>query len=173
LRWAIGEAHRRHTPRIDFPDALYRAYTHACLLEDDRPIREALQASRYAIGDEAFVEATVRKLARLRRGRLQDADIALPQVIYTLEQVDAAVAAEFGLRPEALKAHGHTSGVAKVLAVELACRWTGLTHRTIGAHYGGMTSAAVSNIRRKIREGKPTIAKLVEKVSGQLDSRQS
>jgi len=92
----------------------YRAYTHACLLEDDRPIREALQASRYAIGDESFRETTERQLARRRRGRAQDADVALPRLVYTLERIDAVVSAEYGVRAEALKSLGHTAGVRAV-----------------------------------------------------------
>ena len=38
--------------------AQYRAYTQACLLEDDGPILEMMAASRYAIGDGQFVERT-------------------------------------------------------------------------------------------------------------------
>ena len=48
----------------------------------------------------------------------------------------------------------HSSGAAKFLAVELACRLIGATQREIGDRYGGITSAAVSTIRRKIRDGK-------------------
>lgn len=55
---------------------------------------------------------------------------------------------------EELKRHGHSAGVAKFLAVELACRLTGATQREIGEHYGSITSAAVSTLRREIREGK-------------------
>ncbi len=72
------------------------------------------------------------------------------------------VAAHFGVDPEELKRHGHSAGVAKFLAVELACRLTGATQREIGEHYGGITSAAVSTIRRNIREGKYPIAELVD-----------
>jgi hypothetical protein len=79
-------------------------------------------------------------------------------------EVDAAVAAHFGLDTEELKRHGHSAGAAKFLAVELACRLTGVTQREIGEHYGGITSAAVSTIRRKIRDGKYPIAELVDQM---------
>jgi len=112
----------------------YRAYTHTCILDDDRPILEALQASRYAIGSERFVEETERRLGGQRTGRSQDADVALPRAVYPIARIDAAVAAHFGLDAEQLKRHGHSAGEAKFLAVELACRLTGQTQRAVGEH---------------------------------------
>jgi len=44
----------------------YRAYTQACLLEDDGPILEAMAASRYAIGDTRFVERTEQRVESRR-----------------------------------------------------------------------------------------------------------
>jgi len=146
----------------------YRAYTHACILDDDRPILEALKASRYAIGSERFVEETERRLGGLRTGRSQDADVALPRSVCAIAQIDAVVASHFGLDAEQLKRHGHSAGQAKFLAVELACRLTGQTQRAIGEHYGGITSAAVSRIRRKIREGEYPIGELGERIARQL-----
>jgi hypothetical protein len=40
---------------------------------------------------------------------------------------------------------------AKAVAVELACRLSGITQRAIGAHYGGIGAAAVSSIHRKVQ----------------------
>ncbi len=146
----------------------YRAYTHACLLDDDRPILEALKASRYAIGSDRFVEETERRLGGRRTGRSQDADVALPRTVWPIADIDAAVAAHFGLDPKELKRHGHRSGLAKLLAVELACRLTGQTQRAIGEHYGGITSAAVSTIRRKICDGQYPLAELAQKMLREL-----
>ena len=47
-------------------------------------------------------------------------------------------------------------------AVELACRLTGMTQRVIGMLYGGITSAAVSNIRRRLRQGRYPLQEVVE-----------
>ena len=52
------------------------------------------------------------------------------------------------------------SGAAKFLAAELACRLTGATRREIGERCGGLTSAAVGAIRRKVRDGKYPIVNL-------------
>ncbi len=49
-------------------------------------------------------------------------------------------------------------------------RLTGLTHRAIGAHYGGVTPAAVSNIRRRLREGQYPLLGLVDRLKGELAS---
>ena len=48
---------------------------------------------------------------------------------------------------------GRKVGAAKIVAVELACRLTELSQRAIGEHYGGIGSAAVSTIHRKVRNG--------------------
>ena len=140
----------------------YRAYTHACVLEDDGPILAAMAASRYAIGRPEFVEGTERRLAKRRTGRPQDRDLALPRVTIGIENVDQAVLSYYGTTEEALRKKGPGAGPAKFVAVELACRLTGMTQRGIGAHYGGITSAAVSNIRRRLRQGRYPLQDVVE-----------
>ena len=140
--------------RLNTSYALYARYKH-----------------KYAIASDRFVEETERRLAGLRTGRSQDADLALPRTVWPIADIDAAVAAHFGLDPQELKRHGHCSGLAKFLAVELACRLTGQTQRAIGEHYGGITSAAVSTIRRKIREGKYPLADPAEEMVRQLTRR--
>jgi REP element-mobilizing transposase RayT len=129
----------------------YRAYTHACLFEDDAPIIEAMAASRHAIGTTGFVEKTEQTIELRREGRLQDKDIELPRWTVPLEEIDAAVARRFRMKAEQLRAHGHVAGPAKAVAVELACRLSGITQRAIGAHYGGIGAAAVSTIHRKVQ----------------------
>jgi len=140
----------------------YRAYTHACVLEDDGPIVDAMRASHFAIGDESFVEETKKRLQKRRTGTARDQDLALPRVTVDIETVDACVAGHYRIRPEDLFEHGHRAGAAKFVAVELACRLTGMTGRAVGAHYGGISSAAVSVIRRNVREGKYDVAQVVQ-----------
>jgi len=130
----------------------YRAYTQACILEDDRQLRAALQASRYAIGSPDFIDRTARRLQGLRRGRLQDADLGLPRLTVAIERIDRLVAEEFAVESGQLMAHGNRAGEAKRIALELACRLTGWTQRAIGAHYGGISSGAVCMARRKLRD---------------------
>jgi hypothetical protein len=147
-----------------------RAYTHACLIEDDGPIIEAMGVSRCAIGDAGFVELAEQRIEGRRTGRVQDEDLALPHCTVPIVNIDAAVARYYGIAVERLQAHGQSAGVANVAAVELACRLTGLTQRAIGLHYGGITSAAVSTIRRKVREGdyetRPPIEAILPRLTG-------
>ena len=146
----------------------YRAYTHACLLEDDGPILEMMAASRYAIGDAQFVERTEKRVEGQRSGRVQDEDLALPRWTVPVDEIDAAVAKRYGTDVETLQAHGHHAGEAKVVAVELACRLTGLTQRAIGGHYGRISSSAVCAIHRKVREGDYALGPVLEALLGQL-----
>jgi hypothetical protein len=62
----------------------------------------------------------------------------------------------------------HHAGTAKAIAVELACRLTGWTHRAIGANHGGISGAAVSVARRRIREALAAEANLVERLLAEL-----
>lgn len=149
----------------------YLAYTHACIMEDDRQLHEALKASRYAIGGPEFIDRTERQLEQRHSGRIQDADLSLPSPTIDIDRIDALVAAEFGIQPVDLKAHGHRTGAAKRIAIELACRLTGLTQRAIGAHYGGVSSGAVCMARRKLRDQAGDVAKIVERIQKRASSQ--
>ena len=131
----------------------YRAYTHACVMEDDQPVLDAMGASRYAIGEDRFIEKTEARLGEQRTGSVQEKDVALPMVTVDIAMIDACVAQHYRMDAVDLREHGHRAGRAKAVAVELACRLTGLSGRTVGLHYGGISASAVSNIRRKVREG--------------------
>ena len=80
--------------------------------------------------------------------------MALPRRVLSIAEIDEAVTRHFQLAPEDLARHGRSAGAAKIVAVELACRLTELSQRAIGKHYGGVGSAAVSTIHRKVREGR-------------------
>jgi REP element-mobilizing transposase RayT len=146
----------------------YRAYVHACLLDDDQPILSAMSASRYAVGDETFLEQTERLLAGRRACRAQDADLALPKPCVAASRIDTHVAADFHVAREQLHMHGHRGGLAKFAAVELACRLTGLTQRDVGQRYGNITSAAVSIIRRKVRSGQYPLSAVLERLQKKI-----
>jgi hypothetical protein len=139
---STADAGRRH----------YRAYVQACLTQDDRPLRDALRANRYAIGSPAHVKNVEDMLQRQRTGEPKDRDVSFPRPTVELDAIDHEVAAAFGLAPENLRKHGRRAGVAKAVAIELACRLTDLNQRQIGAHYGGITSMAVCMARRRFRE---------------------
>ena len=91
-----------------------------------------------------------------------------PRTVYPIVEVGAAVAAPFAPR------HGGTETPRTILRPgeipggRIGLRLTGATQRVIGEHYGGITSAADSRIRRKIRDGKYPIADLVEQTDRNL-----
>ena len=131
----------------------YRAYVLACLEKNDEELRRLLDRSAYGIGDEAYVEALERELRERRSGEARDRDVAYPKERVALERIDAVVARAYGMEPEALHGHGRRKGVGtgKAVAIELACRLSGLTQRDIGAQYGGISSQAVSVMRTRAR----------------------
>jgi DNA-binding transcriptional ArsR family regulator len=59
-------------------------------------------------------------------------------------------------------------GAAKFVAVELACRLTGMTQRAIGAHYDAISSAGVSNIRRRLRKSEYALSDVVAQLYQQI-----
>jgi len=183
-------------PRIDFPDAVYHVTSRGngrsviFTSDDDRQrflaqLAENLHvggvvlyayvlmdnhASRYAIGETAFVERIENRIESQRTGRAQDQDLALPRWTVPVEEIDEAVARHYGIAVGRLQAHGRSAGAAKITAVALACRLTGSTGQAIGAHYGGISSAAVSTIQRKVRNaGAEAVA--IESLLGSLTGR--
>jgi hypothetical protein len=87
--------------------------------------------------------------------------VDLPGVTVGIEVVDRVVSEHYGMAPTDLAEHGRRVGPAKFVAVELACRMTGASGRAVGQRYGGISSAAVSIIRRKIRQGEYEVAPVV------------
>ena len=87
----------------------------------------------------------------------RDRDVAYPAERMAVEKIDEAVAREFETSAGALRAHGRTkgAGLAKVAAIEWACRLSGLTQRQIGARYGGISSQAVSLARKRAKSRVP------------------
>lgn len=144
----------------------YRAYVRACLLEDDRPMLEAMAASRYAIGSAAFVEKTEDRMEARRSGGVQDRDVDLPRWTVSLEEIDAAVSRRYGVEARVLKTHGHHAGPAKAVAVALASRLANATGRAIGLHYG-ISSSAIGAIHRRLA-GRADVLEAVESLAQQL-----
>jgi putative transposase len=146
----------------------YRAFVEQCLLADDEAALQLMTASRYAIGGDRFVERTEAAIERRRTGGDADRDLDLPRCVFPIVAIDKAVAAHFGIERDDLARHGRSAGAAKLVAVELACRLTGLSQRSIGLHYGGIGSAAVSTIHRKARDGRDDITSSLSAVLRKL-----
>lgn len=142
----------------------YRGYVRACVMKDDQPMLDAMRANRYAIGDDSFTEEAERRLQKRRTGRVQDRDLALPVATVDIDTVDEYVARHYRIDAADLSEHGQRVGVAKSVAVELACRLTGLSGRAVGLHYGGISGSAVSNLHRRLRQGKNGLLPVVDQL---------
>lgn len=129
----------------------YQAYVEEMATQDDKGLQEVLRASRYAVGDEAFIEEIEHGFKAKRHGDTRDADVTWPRDEHaSLPQIDEAVCKACGIGKEHLKAHGNATGEAKGLALELACALGGLSQRAAGQYYGGITCAAVGQQRRRL-----------------------
>ena len=64
-----------------------------------------------------------------------------------------------------LRHHGKRAGVAKSVAIEAACRLSGMSQRAVGNHYGGISGAAVTKQRRRLAE----LRSKDRKLAGQLE----
>jgi hypothetical protein len=149
----------------------YRAYVYGCLIGDDGDLKRAQERSGHGIGDEEFVKELERELRERKSGSDRDRDVDYPTEVVATDRIDEAVAQEFGTTVEALKAHGHTAGagLAKVAALDLACRLTDLTQREVGARYGGISSQAVSLARKRAKS--PALADRLVRLAGVLQGK--
>lgn len=131
----------------------YRTYVYGFLLVDDDEVMKVMERSGHGIGDEEFVEELERELRSRKIGADLDRDVNYPGEHISADCIDEVVAKKYGIKSEMLKANGHTEGLglAKAVAMELACRLTGLRQRAIGARYGGVSSQAVSHARKRVK----------------------
>jgi ketopantoate reductase len=123
------------------------------IARDDEELKEVLSRSEYAAGDEEFVAGIERELKEAKGKAGVHHDVAWPaDERMALEAVDKAVCQAFGCRADLLRQHGKSAGVAKTVAIEVACRLSGMSQRAVGNHYGGISGAAVTNQRRRLTE---------------------
>ena len=127
-----------------------------------------MSASRHVIGGEKFAEETERRLA-IRRSGSGATGIGPAAIDGPHRTIDETVAAHYSVLPADLGSCQAGGGAAKFVAVELACRLTGMTQRAIVPHYGAISSAGVSNIRRRLRTGEYAL-RVVAKLTDDLAS---
>lgn len=131
----------------------YRRYVEGFIARDDEELKEVLNRSVHAVGDEEFVERVERELRNAKPKAGVRHDVAWPaDQGMALKSVDEAVCQTFGCRADLLRQHGKRAGVVKSVAIEAACRLSGLSQRAVGNHYGGISGAAVTKQRRRLVE---------------------
>lgn len=121
----------------------YREYMRRMVDDEDETLLQALGADRYAIGEAGYVRRLREEMeAELPAGE-RGADVLWEQGTRpSVDEIEKRVARAFRLKPSDLHAHGNRAGPAKAVAIKLACRLGGLSHRAAGARFGVSGSAA-------------------------------
>lgn len=131
----------------------YRAYIESMVDGEDPALKEAMSASRYAIGDETFRARIDDELRDVRSQRAVYGDIVWPvNVVRGIDEVAELVGEAFGVKVADLCTHGRRAGPAKKVALELCCEYCGKSQREIGAHFCYTGNGAVGKQRAKLRE---------------------
>jgi len=147
----IGPVLRQFSSDLPKARQLYRRYVEEGLGQTPEETLALMKGHGLAIGSEAFVDGIEAELEARRSGQPVDADVNLPRRLVSIETIALAVAQRYGIKTERLRDHGRRVGEAKAVAVELSCLLAGQTQRAVGQHFGGVTSSAVGQTRRRIR----------------------
>lgn len=146
--------------------AAYRQYMRRTISDNDELMREALEASAYAVGDEEFVKRIEEELREMPLDKEKAKDVNLPQNrIIPLEEIEKQVSNEFGINVADLHVHGNRSGVAKAVVLELACQLGQKTNRDVGKYFG-ISGHGVGKQRERLRgrlEANPNLQRRIDR----------
>lgn len=132
--------------------AAYRKYIEQMLGREDDVLKEGMDRSIYAIGDERFAKQTEEDLKEARFSKVETGDIIWPEKTKRpLEQVIEPVLEEVGLAADELRGHGRVTGDKKMIAIELLCRLSSASQRSISPFCGYKREATVGRQRKALR----------------------
>ena len=118
---------------------LYRAFVEQCLLDDDAAMLKLMNAGRYAIGDDRFVERTEASIEHRRTGSDADRDLALPRRVLSIDAIDEAVTRHFQVAREDWRG----TGEAPVQRKSWPLSWLVGSRSYRSARSGNITEASV------------------------------
>lgn len=151
----------------------YRRYLEEMVAGVDEWIQGAKEKSRYAIGDDRFLEATREELEAARFTKSDTGDIAWPEKRRpALEDVLEPVMKALGLSGEELTGSGRGRRADRQVAVELLCRVSSATQREVAGRLGYESESAVGKIRKAWREQcrkTPALLKGLQRIENQLE----
>ena len=131
----------------------YRCYVEEFVKKTDEEFGAAEEASRYAIGDKRFVEQVESDLRDVQENKGVYGDILWPAgKRLPMETAASVVAKEFGLDPDVLLTRSYAGRVAKKVALELCCRYSGESQRAVGEYFGYRGNGSVSKQRQRLAE---------------------
>ncbi len=130
----------------------YRRYVEGCMAGVDEEILKAMQVSRYAVGSPKFIEQVEEELHEVEVNKGVYGDIKWPEgKRVPIDMILRVVADEFGVKVEDLEAKNSENAGRKV-AMELACRYSGLSQRQIGECFGYGGNGSVLKQRDRLKE---------------------
>ena len=110
----------------------YRRYIERMVCKNDAGFMAFAQASRYAIGNERFIDGVEGKLKELRAKRRETGDIAWPEDRQPdIAAVESAVMKQLDVSRDDLHYHGQRVGIKKPMAIEICCRLSGASPSTL------------------------------------------
>jgi len=147
--------------------ARYRKYIEEMAGKEDDKLKQAFSTSRYAIGDERFVEEAETDIKEMRLAKAcGGGDTYRPRErIAQIEKIEQEVAKELRVKSEILHEHGHKASLAKKVAIELSCQLTGKSQREIGGYYGYTSDSSVVKQRQRLRDQMTKDPKLAQRIS--------
>lgn len=154
--------------------ASYRRYVRGCIENDDSVLREAFEASVYAIGDEPFIKEVDEWVKQEAMRRAAESDLVLPTMAgIGQKRIEKAVAKEFHLPIEDIKQAYRHAGTARSMLIELACSLGRMTQREMARNLGGVSEHAIGKHRQRLREkmkADPGLRRRLIKLKAQLSS---
>ena len=149
----------------------YAAYVRACLVKTDAVLGAAYGQSSYAIGEESHVREVEDEIRTPKRAGPKTGDVQMPQKeSATAATALAAAVSACGISVDILRGHGRKAGLAKAMAIELACRSGGVSQRKIAAELG-TSEHAVGKQRRRLAErvrADPNLSQLLDTLSNNM-----
>lgn len=147
--------------------AAYRRYLEEMTAKDDEEFKKALKVSRYAIGDEKFIEESEDDLKEMHLAKVcGGGDIYRPRErIAELGDIEKEVAVEFDVKPEVLHEHGHKASLPKRTAVYLSCQLSAKSQRFVGQYYGYTNDSSVSKLRQRFKKQLEEDKKLAKRIN--------
>jgi len=164
-RWSSLGGYLRARDEEDFVDyrwlgvlassrkrAAYARYIRQFLGEEDDMLSEAMGASAYAIGDEAFRREVAEWMRADAGRRASRSDVELPEEeAVALDAIVEQVASAFGIGAADLLRPRRRVGAARGVFVELACTLGRQSQRQVAGFLGTMGEHGVSKQRRELQ----------------------
>ena len=131
----------------------YRKYVESCIVQKDAFLEASLEQSRYAIGDEDFIEKVNEDLEDSRLSKGVYGDVKWPErESISPEEIASIVSEAYALDRTLLSGRSSAAQDAKKVAVELACRHSNLSQRKVGETFGYTGNGSVVKQRARLRE---------------------